>query len=31
MKLYVNAWSPEWLSGEEPDSNRHVHVDWIEQ
>ena len=27
MKLYVNAWFPQWLSGEEPDSDRYV--DWI--
>jgi hypothetical protein len=31
MKLYVNAWFPQWLSGEEPDSDRYVYVDWIEQ
>jgi beta-glucanase (GH16 family) len=29
MKLYVNAWFPQWLSGEEPDSDRYVYVDWI--
>jgi endo-1,3-1,4-beta-glycanase ExoK len=30
MKLYVNSWFPKWLSGEEPDSEYYVHVDWIE-
>jgi len=30
MKLYVNSWFPEWLSGEKPDSERYVCVDWIE-
>jgi beta-glucanase (GH16 family) len=30
MKLYVKAWFPTWLSGEEPDSDRYVYVDWIE-
>ena len=30
MNLYVNSWFPDWLDGEEPGSNRHVCVDWIE-
>ena len=30
MKLYVNSWFPDWLSGEEFDSDRYVFVDWIE-
>ena len=30
MKLYVNTWFPTWLDGEEPESDRHVYVDWIE-
>ena len=30
MNLYVNSWFPTWLSGEEPESDRHVYVDWIE-
>ena len=30
MKPYVKAWFPTWLSGEEPDSDRYVYVDWIE-
>ena len=31
MKLYINAWFPEWLGGEKPDSDRYVYVDRIEQ
>ncbi len=30
MRLYVNSWFPNWLPGEEPDSDRYVYVDWIE-
>ncbi len=30
MKLYINTWFPTWLSGEEPDSDRYIYVDWIE-
>ena len=30
MKLYVNSWFPNWLSGEEFDSDRYAYVDWIE-
>lgn len=30
MKLYVNAWFPNWLSGQEPTSDHHVYVGWIE-
>jgi hypothetical protein len=31
MKLYINAWFPEWLGGEKPNSDRYVYVDRIEQ
>jgi hypothetical protein len=30
MRLYVNSWYPTWLDGKEPDSDRHVYVDWFE-
>jgi endo-1,3-1,4-beta-glycanase ExoK len=30
MRLYVNSWYPAWLDGREPDSDRHVYVDWFE-
>jgi len=30
MRLYVNSWYPAWLDGREPDSDRHVYVDWAE-
>jgi hypothetical protein len=30
MNLYVNTWFPDWLDGEEPESDRNVYVDWIE-
>lgn len=30
MNLYVNSWFPVWLSGEEPSSDRHAYVEWIE-
>ena len=26
IKLYINAWFPEWLSGENPDSDRATSV-----
>jgi hypothetical protein len=29
MRLLVNAWYPEWLSGERPGSDRYTYVDWI--
>ncbi len=31
MKLYINIWFPTWLSGEEPPSDRHAYVEWIEE
>ncbi|CAA9451751.1 MAG: hypothetical protein AVDCRST_MAG37-2416 [uncultured Rubrobacteraceae bacterium] len=31
MKLYMNIWFPTWLSGEEPSSDRHARVEWIEE
>ena len=30
MRLHVNSWYPAWLDGREPDSDRHVYVDWLE-
>jgi hypothetical protein len=30
MKLHVNSWFPDWLSGEEYGSDHYVFVDWIE-
>lgn len=29
MRLYVNAWYPEWLPGELPETSRYTYVDWI--
>ena len=29
MRLYFNSWYPAWLDGREPDSDRHVYVDWL--
>lgn len=29
MKLYLNAWFPKWLSGEEPGSDRYTRVDYV--
>ncbi len=31
MKLMVNAWYPEWLPGEKPESDGYTYVDWIQQ
>lgn len=30
MRLYVNAWFPDWLGGEESGSDGYINVDWIE-
>ena len=31
MKLMVNAWYPEWLPGEKPESDGYTYVDWIQR
>lgn len=31
MKLLVNAWYPEWLPGEKPESDGYTYVDWIQR
>jgi endo-1,3-1,4-beta-glycanase ExoK len=30
MKLLVNTWFPDWLSGQAPDTARATRVDWID-
>jgi endo-1,3-1,4-beta-glycanase ExoK len=30
MKLLVNTWFPDWLSGQAPDTGRATRVDWID-
>lgn len=30
MRLYVNAWFPMWLSGQKPETDSYVYVDWLE-
>lgn len=29
MRLLVNSWYPDWLTGKEPEANRYTYVDWI--
>ena len=31
MKLMVNAWYPEWLPGERPETDAYTRVDWIQR
>jgi hypothetical protein len=30
MRLWVNTWFPDWLSGERPEGDRNTYVDWIQ-
>lgn len=31
MKLMVNAWYPDWLSGKKPGEDGYTYVDWIQR
>jgi beta-glucanase (GH16 family) len=31
MKLMVNAWYPDWLPGERPETDGYTDVDWIQR